>query len=157
MTTDASTQPRASHPAPARDRAAVGALWFALFGGAAAWAIQTIANLALASHGCFPHMIPLAAPATPGLRGIVFVISLASVAVSAAAILVALRNWRRTRHEHQQRDGRSQGHAPSAALAETGEGRTRFMAMSGVLASVTFLVASVAQLAVVFLVSPCFG
>ncbi len=144
-----------THPAPSRTWVPLAGLWFGLFGAPAAWAIQTIANLALASHGCFPRMVPLSAPTTPGLRGIVFAISLGALAVGVAAMSVALRNWRRTRGEHQEHTGRGRKHAPSAALAETGEGRTRFMAFAGVLASVTFVAATAAQIAAILLVSPC--
>ncbi|MEO5816369.1 MAG: hypothetical protein ABIT20_13925 [Gemmatimonadaceae bacterium] len=57
----------------------------------------------------------------------------------------------------QESTGVGQAHAPSTALAETGEGRMRFMALSGMIASATFLVACVAHAATVFLVAPCAG
>jgi hypothetical protein len=90
-----------------------------------------------------------------GLRGIAFVVSLAALAVCVAATGVAVRMWWRTREEHQQGTGRGRQHRPSAALLETGEGRTRFMALAGVLTSVTFLVVSAVNTAAIFLVSPC--
>jgi len=82
-------------------------------------------------------------------------VSLLALAVCVAGTVVAWRAWRHTREEHQQGTGRGQHHEPGAALLETGEGRTRFMAFAGVLTSVTFLVVSAANTAAIFLVSPC--
>lgn len=143
------------HPAPARDRVPLAALWFGVFGAPAAWTVQVLVNLALASHACFPRLFPLAAPVTGGLRGIVVGVSLVAIAVSAAAAVVAWGTWRRTRDEHQQGSGRAREHSSGAALLETGEGRTRFMALAGVLTGVTFLLVTILNTAAIFLVSPC--
>ena len=145
------------HPAPDRARIGLPGLWFGIFGGPAAWSVQALANLAVSSHACYPRAVPLSAPVVPGLQGIVFATSLIAVIVCIAATSVAARNWRQSRHERQESTGLGQAHAPSAALAETGEGRTRFMALSGVIASATFLVACIAPLATVFVVAPCAG
>ena len=145
----------AGHPAPERGRASLAALWFGFFGAPAAWTVQVLVNLTLASHACFPRLFPLAAPVTGGLRGIVFGVSLAAIAVCVAAAGVAWGAWRRTRGEHQPASGRGREHTPGSALLETGEGRTRFMALAGELASVTFLLVTVLNTAAVFLVTPC--
>jgi hypothetical protein len=144
----------APHPAPSRARIALPALWFGLFGGPVAWSIQTLVNLPVASHGCYPTLSPLEAPIT-GVRGIAFFVSLLALAVCVAAAVVAFRGWVRLRGEHQEGSGRAREHTPAAALAETGEGRTRFMALCGVLTSLTFLVVSLVHTAAIFLVSPC--
>ncbi len=129
-------------------------MWFGLAGAPAAWSVQTLVNLPIASHGCFPRLDPLTTPVT-SVRGLAFVVSLVALMVCVAATLVAFRNWARTRHEHHEAAGKGGAHTPETALMETGEGRTRFMALSGVLASATFLVVSVVHLAAVFLVTPC--
>ena len=147
----------AGHPAPARGHVTPRALWFGLFGAPAAWSVQTLVDLPLVAHSCFPRLYPLRSPLLGGLRGIAFVVGLAAVAVCVAATAVAWQSWRRTRGEHQEGSGRGREHAPSSALLETGEGRTRFMALSGVLAGVTFLIASVAQTATILLVGPCWA
>jgi hypothetical protein len=144
----------APHPAPERSRIALAALWFGLAGGPLGWSIQTLVNLPVASHGCFPALSPLATPVT-SVRGITFGVSLFALALCVAATGVALRSWLRIRSEHQRVSGRASEHTPAAALAETGEGRTRFMALTGVLTSLTFLVVSVVHTAAVFLVFPC--
>jgi len=145
----------AGHPAPERAHVRTAVLWFGLFGGPAAWSIQTLVNLPLASHACYPQLFPLDAPATGGLRGIVFVVSILALLVSAAAAVSAWRAWRLTRHEHQQSSGKANEHRTEAAALETGEGRTRFMALAGLLTSMTFLLVSLVHLSTVFLVSPC--
>jgi len=132
-------------------------LWFGLVGAPAAWSVQTLVNLPISSHACFPRIFPLEAPATGALRGILFVVSLAAIIVSVVALRTAVRGWEMTREEHQSGTGKGDQHARGTALAETGEGRTRFMAAAGVLASATFLLVSIAQTAVVFLIAPPCG
>jgi hypothetical protein len=151
------TAPEAAegHPAPARGRVPLSALWFGLVGAPAAWSVQTLVNLSLAAHSCFPYLTPVTSPTLGGLRGVTFAVGLASVAVCIGATVVASRSWWRTREEHQGGSGRGREHAPGPAALETGEGRTRFMALAGLLTSVTFLVVSVVNTAAIFLVSPC--
>jgi hypothetical protein len=147
--------PQPAHPAPARTHVALSALWFGLYGGPLAWSVQTLVNLPVAAHGCFPRLRPLTAPVVSGLQGIVLSVSILALLTCVAAGLVALRSWSRTRGEHQPGAGAARSRAPANALAETGEGRTRFMALAGVLTSCTFLVVSLIHLMSLFLVSPC--
>ena len=144
----------ASHPAPARAHASLAALWFGLFGAPAAWTVQTLVNLSVAAHGCFPQLAPLDVP-TVAVRTVVALVSVAAVLVSALATAVAWRAWSRTRHEHQEGSGAGQAHGHDAALLETGEGRTRVMALAGVLTSATFLLVAVVHGLTVLLVGPC--
>ena len=144
-----------THPAPARGRVGIGALAFGLFGAPAAWSVQTLVNLPLAAHACFPRLEPRATPALHGLAGLVLGVSVAAVLLSLAAAFVAWRSWSRTRAEQQGSAGKGSDHDHPSALLETGEGRTRFMALSGLLLSVTFVVVTAAQLATVMLVAPC--
>jgi len=142
------------HPAPERGHVALPALWFGIFGAPAAWSVQTLVNLSVASHACYPRLFPLTAPITSA-RGIVFAVSLFALVTCLAALAVATRSWRRTRGEHHAATGRAREHDRGTAALETGEGRTRFMALSGVLTSLLFLVASLVHTASVFLVRPC--
>jgi hypothetical protein len=147
---------KAGHPAPERELARLSALWFGLFGGFAAWTVQTLVNLPVAAHGCFPRLEPLASPVTE-VRGAASAVSVVAVLVSAAAVLVAWRTWSRTRQEHQQSSGSGSTEGQWAALLETGEGRTRFMALAGVLTSGAFLLITIATACAIFLVQPCAG
>ena len=149
-----STRAPSAHPAPARARAGLAALAFGLFGGPAAWSVQTLVNLPVAAHGCFPRLAPLAAPAG-AVRGVALAVSAVAIVVAAAAGAVAWRTWARTRHEQQERAGQGAAHTPETALLETGEGRTRFLALAGVLTSLTFLLVSLAHAGAVLFVPPC--
>ena len=153
MSTQASSP--STHPAPARVHVGLAALWFGLFGGPAAWSLQTLINLPVAAHGCFPRLEPLSSPIGGGVRASVIIVSVMALAICVAAAAVAFRSWRRTRDEHQASAGSARGHAPATALAETGEGRTRFMALAGVVTSLTFVVVILVHTASIFLVSPC--
>jgi hypothetical protein len=146
-----------AHPAPARARASLGALWFGLAGGPAAWSIQTLVSLPVAAHACFPRLTPLSSPAFGGVRGVVFLLGVMAFGVSALATGVAWRTWSRTRREEQGSSGAGARHTESVALLETGEGRTRFMALAGVMTSIAFLLVTAAHAATLFLVAPCAG
>ena len=148
----------AGHPAPARGNVALWTLWFGFLGAPLGWTLQTLANTAVASHGCYPQLFPLDKPLTGGMRGILFVISIVAIAAAVAALAVSFSTWRRTNSEHQEKSGNAaRGHGQSTAALETGEGRTRFMAMSGVLTSIVFLVVILAHTAAIFVVVPCGG
>jgi hypothetical protein len=144
-----------AHAAPARANVSVAALFFGIFAGPAAWSVQTLVNLAVASHGCFPRLFPLTSPVVPGLRGITLAVSVLAVVICTAALMVSVRSWRRTRGEHHQGAGSATAHQPATSLVETGEGRTRFMAMSGVFTSATFAIAILVHLASILVVPPC--
>ena len=146
-----------SHPAPARGVVRPMSIWFGLFGAPAAWTVQTLVNTALAAHGCYPRLTPTARPVTGGLFAITLVVSIAAIAVGLAALVVAWRAWSRTRHEHQEHSGGASEHAAGHALLETGEGRTRFMALSAVMMSTTFVVACLAHTVSVLVVGACWG
>jgi len=145
------------HPAPAREAVALGGLWFGFLAGPAAWTLQELVGSAITSHECFPRIFPLAAPPMEGMRGLLFGVSLFAIVLCVAGTAVAWRDWTRTRAEHHESTGKARQHAHPAALLETGEGRTRFMALSGVLVSVTFLIVVIANSASIFLVRPCPG
>lgn len=146
----------AGHPAPARTEVRASALWFGIFAGPAAWSVQTLVNLGVASHGCFPRLEPLDSPVT-SVRGITFFVSIGALIVCLLGIAVSVRTWSRSRGEHHRATGKASAHDPSTALMETGEGRTRFMALCGILTSITFLILSLVHTAAVLWLMPCAG
>jgi hypothetical protein len=76
------------------------------------------------------------------------VMLIASVFIAIAAFFAAYRNFRRTRDE---------GHGDHAHLMEVGAGRTRFVALWGMMLGAGFAVATVID-AVAFVVLPrCAG
>jgi membrane protein implicated in regulation of membrane protease activity len=145
---DAHTLPplRISHPAPQRDRVGLTALLFGIAAPPIAWSAQLLLSVALSGYACYPRNRFLAAPLWGGLWSILLAISVAGIVLAIIAGLVAWRSWRRTRDER-----------PGSAhhLLDRGDGRTRFMAMCGILASTLFLVALVFGIAALYLVPLC--
>ncbi len=121
---------RQPHPSPRRHRVHRWAVWFGLLGAPIAWGLQELVNVSLAGHACYPHDLPLAMPLWPHLSGILASVDAAAIVVCIAAGLVAFSNWRRTRDEKP---------GDAHQLLGSGDGRTRFMAMAGIMTSVLFL------------------
>lgn len=137
-----------THPAPARDRIALGTLWFGLFGAAVAWSVQLLVDYVVAAHSCFPRLYPLDTP-TIGrapLWWITVIVSVVMLIVGVLGGLAAVRSWTATRHE-------TGGHTQWAL--DTGEGRTRFMATAGLVTSAIFIVAILVTTASAIVVTPC--
>lgn len=123
---------RPTHPAPRAGVVPLPRLWFGIFAGPAAWALQTIIDYALVAHFCYPDDSPVSAPAFGGARGVALLVSLLMLVVVLLSLMTAYRSWSATRHGHD-----NEHHE----LLEVGEGRARFMAFSGVLVSIVFLFA----------------
>jgi hypothetical protein len=136
----------AAHPAPAEHRVALAALWFGLFGAPTIWSIQLMLNYALVAHACYPASEPLSAPVFGGLRGTVIAASVVALAIALSAAATAWRSWSATRHEH---------HGGEEALLEVGEGRTRFMALAGLLVSGLFILGVIMNSIPLFIIQPC--
>jgi len=120
------------HPSPHRERVGLWSSWFALLAAPHAWALQLLINSALTGYACYPQDVPLDAPIWTGVRTTMAIVEAAAIVLSLAGAWIAWRNWRRTREE---KPGSGQ------RLMEAGDGRTRFMAMSGMMVSVLFGVA----------------
>jgi hypothetical protein len=138
------------HPAPHAARVRILEIMFAVFGGPAAWFLQLCAGYALASAPCFRDGVRMAAP-TAALQWswpAMILIMLAAVAVALIALAVSWRAYAGTRGE------RGGG---TAAPREVAAGRTRFLALWGVIYGAGFAVAT-AVTAVAFVVLPrCAG
>lgn len=122
------------HPSPHRGRVSLWSSWFGLLAAPHAWGLQLLVNSAITGYACYPHDVPLDSPLWAGVRTTLAVVEALAVALALAGGWTAWRNWRRTR---QEKPGSGQ------RLMEAGDGRTRFMAMSGMMVSVLFLVAIV--------------
>jgi hypothetical protein len=131
MTAAPETPAGRGHPAPGRDRVSLRALWFGLAGAPAAWSLQLTIQYALAAHDCYPHRTPSARPLGHALGPVIGIATVLAVAIAVGAFGTALYAWRVTRDEVTPWS--------HAALLEVGEGRTRFMAYAGMLASLLFL------------------
>jgi hypothetical protein len=136
------------HASPHRDRVSPWAMWFGILGAPVAWSLQELIDVPLFAHGCFPKDVPIAEPIWVHAGSVALAVELVAVMVCVVAGLAAWRNWRRTRTEK----GGSGHH-----LLEAGDGRSRFMAMVGMICSGLFLLATVVSIAFLYVVSPCNG
>jgi hypothetical protein len=119
------------HPAQARHSLSLSALWFGLLAAPLAWSSEELFGYFIASHFCTMKSSTSAASValatSPWFAGLTII----AYIVAFAGLWVAIGNWRKTREEH-----RGSGHH----LLELGEGRTRFMAMWGFLASIAAVI-----------------
>ncbi len=134
------------HPSPARHAISLPLLWFGVLAAPCAWIVEELVSYGVASHVCGlrsadgePVVRTAGSPWFWIVLGVAFAIALAGG-------WVALRNWRVTRAEK----GGGGDH-----LLEPGEGRSRFLAMCGVLLSGGFLIALVFMLAGLALAPLC--
>ena len=124
---------RQPHPAPHRARVGHWTTWFAILGAPLAWTLQLLVNASLAGYACYPHDVPLATPLWPHLVGIAAGVEAVAIGICIAAGIASWLNWRRSR-------GEKLGDAHH--VVQSGDGRTRFMAMVGMLTSALFLIAT---------------
>jgi hypothetical protein len=122
-----------SHPAPHRERVGTLATAFGLLGGPLAWFCQSCAGYALSSWPCFPTEQRFFAPpaAYSWSSGLTAGISIAAVVVALLAAWVSWNAFRRTQ-------GEAAGDHRHAL--EAGTGRTRFLALWGLVVGITFAV-----------------
>ena len=134
------------HPAPERDKASLGSLSFSLAAPPIAWSIQSIAGYSFSSEACYPGDTPRLLPLFSGLWGLLLTINGTALVIGVLGILIASRNWKVTRRETG---------GDLALLIEQGAGRTRFLAMCGLLVSVGFVVATLFTSITIFLSPLC--
>jgi hypothetical protein len=146
----AAAQSPNAHPAPQAQRVTPHESLFALLGGPLAWYLQLCAGYALASQPCFHGGLRVTAPlrAAPWTRSAMILVMLAAVTVALLALFISWRAYRRAQSE-------SAGGA--VHLSEMGSGRTRFLALWGMVLGASFAVAT-AMSAVAFITLPrCAG
>lgn len=148
VSSHAIADPQSTHPAPLRGRVALFALVFGVVGAPLAWNAQLLIAITMTSHACYPARTPLAAPIWSELWPIELVVSVVGIGIGISAAVVSLRSWRRTRDEKP-----GSGHD----LLSIGDGRTRFLAMCGMLTSALFLVALAFATVTLFLSPLCNG
>lgn len=126
---------RAGHPSPHRHKVSVILLLASCAAGPAAWIGQMLLNYVLAGYACAPLGVIVHAPQPPWTM-----VTPLMILVQAAAVLLAVlgtvsswRMWRSTRHEA--------GGGGAGEMMQAGEGRTRFIAVGGLLMGLGFLVA----------------
>jgi hypothetical protein len=119
-----------------------------LLGAPVAWCLQSLVLVPIISHACYPSDMPLETPLWGHLGLLSAGIEALAALICIAAGITAWRNWRL-----------SQDEKPGGAhhLVESGDGRTRFLAMAGMLSSALFLLGVALAAANLVAVSPCGG
>jgi hypothetical protein len=138
------------HPAPQRGNVSTAALLGALFASPLAWGLQLVINYSLAAHACYPGHIPLhdVAPGFHSARTIVLLLNLLAAAIALAGAGLSYQHWQATRMEQR-------GDAEHAV--ESGEGRTRFLALWGVMAGLGFFIGILFNTLALLMVPTCAG
>lgn len=140
----ADTLTETKHPAPERNKATLWSLSFSLAAPPLAWSVQSIVGYSISSEACYPGDTPRTLPLFAGLWDLLLGINGVALGVGVLGIVIAYRNWSATRRETG---------GDSAHLIERGEGRTRFLAMCGLLLGAGFVIATVFT-SVTLLLSP---
>jgi hypothetical protein len=122
------------------------ALWFGLFGAPFFWSAQLIITYALAAHACYPAHAPLLTSSSATVRAAAGAVIVAALGGCAAATMISIRNCRAL--------GPGRPRSP-ANRGDAREGRTRFMAYSGVLLGTLFTGGVVMSGAAVLLLPMC--
>ena len=138
----------AGHPTPHGHKVGLTALIFGFAAAPIAWIGQLLLNYGLSSYVCYPGPVPRTS-ILPGWRWIttaLLALDVVSVLVALAAGLVSYRTFAMTRGEMQG------GHRH---LLEVGEGRSRFLAVCGMLTAGTFLLVIVFNTLSLILVPLC--
>lgn len=136
----------AAHPSPHRGKTRLLSLLYGLIAAPLAWLVSQIADAALAQEACSPGTEPLTTPAFHGLHAIQAAVLMAALVISASAAWVALSAWRSTRGEQS---------GDQHALLSVGEGRSRFMALAGLLTSAGFGLGTIFSLPALLFVVSC--
>jgi hypothetical protein len=124
-----------------------GSLWFGLFGAPFFWSVQLIITYALAAHACYPRHAALLTFTSRPVRAAACSVIVAALGGCAAAMTISIRNCRALQAGRRAPTGNGDGGAR--------EGRTRFMAYSGVLLGTLFTGAVVLSAVAILLLPLC--
>ncbi len=138
------------HPAPHADRVKTAEIFFELFGGPIAWLVQLSGGYALVSDACGAdggHALMPFRAATWAWLGMIGLLC-AAILVALFSLALSWAAFGRTREEAA---------GGKHHLMETGAGRTRFLALWGMVLGASFAVATIFT-AVAFVAIPrCAG
>jgi hypothetical protein len=123
------TAAAASHPAPHRQRVRLWVLMFGLVAAPIFWLAQLLLGYGVSAAACYGGDHPTTIASGASLRMALFSFDAAALIVALAGAAVSYASWHAVHGEQQS--------GPHHAL-EVGEGRTRFMALWGILSSLCF-------------------
>jgi hypothetical protein len=139
-----STDP--AHPSPLREEISLASFWFGILGAPLAWTIQEIVSYIGTSTQCKADGSSTIPAHTDTVWQSLLAINLLAMLLALFATGVAVYNWQKVRHEMS-------GNAHD--LLDEGEGRTRFLAMFGLLTSAGFVIGLVFMIFTLFLAPLC--
>jgi hypothetical protein len=130
----ATPQSTAQHPAPKTGAMRLTESFFVVFAGPIMWFLQLTVGFALVTEPCFNAGEPAAVPAlVDRTHAAALGLVVLAWAVSLVAAWVAWRAYQRTEDE---------GHGDHRHVVEVGAGRTRFLALWGVILGIGSAVAT---------------
>lgn len=135
-----------AHPAPQRNKINQGFLWLSVLAAPLAWVAHLLVNYAIADHACSALAGGTGSAFAGGQLTTMLLIDLAAILFSVAAGYIAVEHWRNSQSER----GGGMQH-----LVHSGEGRTRFLAMCGILTSALFATAVLIDAIGTILGPPC--
>lgn len=121
----------------------VPALWYAVLAGPIGWTLHLLITYGLVEVACNTSLLQFAVAGVPGVVVLVVIATVLTAAPIAYALLVAYRRWRIQR---EAQDERGYGEEDRAG---------GFMAVSGIMLSGLFLVATLLEGAPVLVLRPC--
>jgi hypothetical protein len=121
-----------NHPSPQRDRVFAPYLWFSVIAAPLAWAARLLVNYAIAGQRCVGAANVELKTLSHSSFVTMLLIDLLAITVAAIAGYVAYLHWLQTRTDKA---------GGTHVLVHSGEGRTRFLAMCGMLSSTLFGIA----------------
>lgn len=132
-----------SHPSPLRDRVSPWLLSAALFAAPTAWFVQLNVSVLLGMRRCSGLGEDAASPV---VTSVLIAVGLAALLIVLLALWAAARSWKLSRSEA--------GGGRHGALT-SGHGRTRFLALAGLIGNSMFLIAIGFSLIIPLLVVSC--
>ncbi len=138
------------HPAPQRERVGAFASAFGLLGGPGAWFVQLCAGFAMSSWPCFPMDQRRSSP-LDGYGWTHAAIDIICVAAVVTALAAAYTGWRLLQLTRAEMRG------DHRHLMDTGTGRTRFLALWGLVGGTGFAVAAALTGIALFILPRCGG
>lgn len=146
MASDSQVNTTSKHPSPMRAKVALGSLWFGILGAPMAWISLELISYILTTAVCDTNNQSALSKHSLKVWYYLLPISVVAGIIALSAVMIAMHNWRKTRNEKS---------GSAHKLLEVGEGRTRFLAMFGLLSSIGFIVALLFSAITLFLMPLC--
>ncbi|MDQ2802158.1 MAG: hypothetical protein M3Y41_05535 [Pseudomonadota bacterium] len=142
------TTDQIDHPSPDRDKVPVPLLLAGLAIPPAAWTLEMLVGYGVSSNACPLTSHPVAQPGFSGEAALLIGLQLVCLLAAIASGLMSWRHWQRVRREKNDSEH---------SHLTLGEGRTRFVALAGMLTAGTFALAIVFNLMEPILIPLCWS